>query len=173
MTPARWPDSQKLPPVKRIKRSGFLPSLWRYVGTLNACRSSDQIAFQRLKQWFANRASGGYTSRRDIDPWVPLLQRLHQIRNPRPRRRSAVQQFMADYAGAVTTAFNIQYPDSGGLSSSQRMNARQNVAKTLLARDYSHLTTELDKKAVAHHDVAIEEWGMILGDISLAEDVSQ
>ena len=36
--------------------------------------SRDRLAFQRLTQWFVNRASGASESRRDFLTWLPLLQ---------------------------------------------------------------------------------------------------
>ena len=50
----------------------------------------DRCPFQRLTQWFSNRASANGETRRDTLEWLPLLQRLHQLRNPRPRKRNTV-----------------------------------------------------------------------------------
>lgn len=131
---------------------------------------SDRLSFQRLTTWFINRASA---KRRDPPTWVPLLQRLHQIRNPRPRCRTVIQQFMREYAAEVNAAFVSRHADGGKLSNSQKMNLRHDVAKTLLANRYHHLTKQLEKNAAAQHEADMEEWGLMLEDISAAEDVSR
>lgn len=106
--------------------------------------------------------------------WLPLLQRLHELRNPRPRKRTAIQQFMVDYPDVVKAAFVAKYLDTSSLTSAEKMNARHDVAKSLLFSDeYSHLATGLHKKAVVEHEADMEEWQMILDGISAAQDVSQ
>ena len=53
------------------------------------------------------------------------------------------------------------------------MNLRFDMAKLLLAQKYSHLITELEKKATEQHNADTDEWGLILDGISFAEDVPQ
>lgn len=128
----------------------------------------DQSAFQRLSHWFANHA----TAKRDTLPWFTLLQRLHQIRNPHPRRRSAVQQFLSGYPDEVEEAF-LQRVGDKTLTNAQKMNLRYDVAKTLLAEQYSHLKSELEDIAAEQYEVDLSQWNLVLDGISLAEDVSQ
>ena len=174
MTSKRWTDLQGLYLAKRVKRNVLKNNLLRcVVEVLSAHRSSDRIAFQRLTQWFANRATVTNLPRHNILAWLPLLQQLHQIRNPRPRRRTTVQQFMRDHADTVNAAFVSKYTDSRNFSSPQRMNLRYDLAKSMLSRRYSHLVAGLDEKAVTEHKASMEEWEVVLQDISLAEDVSQ
>ena len=78
---------------------------------------------------------------------------------------------MLDYPDAVNAAFIHQYADGGKLSSAQKMNVRFDVAKVLLAQKYSHLTTELERKATEKHNVELDEWNLILDGVSSAEDV--
>jgi hypothetical protein len=121
-----------------------------------------------------NHSSAKSDARVGTLPWFPLLQRLHQIRNPRPRRRTAIQQFMSDYATDVNAALLTRCPDPSALSAAQKLNMRYDVAKTLLSSEkYSHLTEELDAKAVAQHDIDATEWSLALEDISSAKDVSR
>ena len=130
--------------------------------------------FQRLKQWFSNRAAAANSGpQRDDLAWTPLLQQLHQSRNTRPRQRTAVQQFMRDYADEVKAAFTAKYGDGKNLSNAQRMNNQHAIAKSLLYEKYSHLVSELEEKAKAQNVTGVKEWNMILEDISLAENVAQ
>ena len=145
----------------------------REVGRLTCLldRGVDRYSFQCLSQWFLNHASANNGVQRDTLAWLPLLQRLHRLRNPRPRKRNAVQQFMLDYSDTVNAAFVRKYAHGGGFSAAEKMNLRYDVAKALLARSYSHLTTGLDKKATEQHNADTDEWGLILDGISFAEDV--
>jgi len=80
---------------------------------------------------------------------------------------------MRDHADTVNAAFVSKYTDSRNFSSPQRMNLRYDLAKSMLSRRYSHLVAGLDEKAVTEHKASMEEWEVVLQDISLAEDVSQ
>ena len=80
---------------------------------------------------------------------------------------------MLEYPEVVNAAFVSWHGDGKNLSSAQKMNLRHDVAKSLLSRQYAKLKPDLDKKAAAQQEVDMDEWGMILEDISLAEDVSQ
>ena len=129
---------------------------------------ADRPAFQRLTRWFSNHASdepGGLG-------WLPLLQRLHQLRNPCPRQRSAVQQFMLDHADTVDTAFHHRQGDDKKLTGLQKVNARHEVAKALLAGQYSNLKAELNKRATDQHNLEMDEWNLVLEGVTSAEDVA-
>ena len=130
-------------------------------------------AFQRLKRWFINRASASNGSFGNALSWQPLLQRLHQIRNTRPRRRSPVQQFMLDHSDEVSAAVASRCADGAKLTNPQLMNLRYEVARSLLGSKDPSLTEELGKKATIQHEAALNEWSLVLEDISTAEDVSQ
>lgn len=141
---------------------------------LGVRKSADRLAFQRLTHWFVNHASASSTTRHETSAWLPLLERLHKIRNPRPRCRTAVQQFMLDRSSDVDAALVKQYPDSKGLSNSHKMNLRYEVAKFLLTdRRYSHLVDGLERKAAAQHKTDMNTWSLALDDTSMAEDASQ
>ena len=135
--------------------------------------SSDRPAFQRLTQWFTNHASTASVTRRDTLTWLPLLQRLHQIRNHRPRCHTTIQQFMLEYPSEINAAFVSKYADGSGLTSSQKLNLCYDTAKFLLYNRFSLITKELDQRAAAEHKAALDEWSLILKDISAAKDIPQ
>lgn len=80
---------------------------------------------------------------------------------------------MLEYSREVNTAFVSRHSDGKNLSNAQRLNLRYDVAKTLLSNQYSRLVNELENRAKAQHDTEMEEWNLILEDISLADDVSR
>jgi hypothetical protein len=125
--------------------------------------------FQRLVHWFANR--GG--ARQDVLTWFPLLQQLHQSRNPRPRQRTTVQQFMLDHPDVVKAAFVSRYSDGGNLTNVEKINLRRKLANTLLNNGHSHLKDGLDKKAAAQFKADTDEWDLALEDVFAAKDPSQ
>ena len=55
----------------------------------------------------------------------------------------------------------------------QRMNLQHSVAKGLLDKQYSHLGDALEKKALDQHNMAVNEWNLILDNVSFADDVPQ
>ena len=77
---------------------------------------------------------------------------------------------MRDYADEVKVAFTAEHGDGKNLSNAQRMNFQHDTAKALLHGKYSHLIGKLEEKTKAEHDTEMEEWELILKDISLAED---
>ena len=80
---------------------------------------------------------------------------------------------MLDYPRKVNAAFAGQYGDGKNLSNTQHLNFRHHVAKAILSDRHSHLTKELEKKAKAQHAIDMEEWNMILNDITLSNDPAQ
>ena len=80
---------------------------------------------------------------------------------------------MQDYPDTVDAAFIHRHGDGGKLSSTQKMNLRYEIAKSLLAQKYSHLTSELETKATNQHNMDLDEWNLILDGVSYAEDVPQ
>jgi hypothetical protein len=135
---------------------------------------ADRVSFQRVTTWFINRASAATNgSRRDTLSWFPLLRRLHKIRNPRPRRRTAAQQFMHDSPSQVNAGFISQHGDGKNMNSIQRLNLRCEVARSMLSNAHSNLVNDLESRAKAHHDAEMNEWSMTLDDVLSAEDVGQ
>jgi len=80
---------------------------------------------------------------------------------------------MSEYPLEVNAAFVSRHGDGKDLTSAQRLNSRYDVAKALLSNQYSHLVGQLDKKAAAQHSIEMDEWSMILEDISLVGDVGR
>ena len=134
--------------------------------------SADRAAFQCLATWFSNHTSV-LNSQRDTLAWFPLIQRLHQIRNPHPRRQTTVQQFMLDHVDIINASFLHRFSDGKDLSNAQKMNAWHDLARSLLAGRYSHLIGELTQKAADQHDVKVNEWSLTLDNISSAEDITR
>lgn len=79
---------------------------------------------------------------------------------------------MLDYPSEVDKIFLELHSDKN-LTSAQKMNLRYDAAKSLLARRYSHLTSELEKKLDNQYKADLNQWNLVLDDVSLAEDVSQ
>lgn len=79
---------------------------------------------------------------------------------------------MADYGDEVNDAYRKRYGGES-VSKTQKMNFRFDVARALLHDRFSHLMGELDRKADAQHQVDINQWNLVLDDISAAADVSQ
>lgn len=94
------------------------------------------------------------------------------MRNTRPRKRTAAQQFGVDYSREVNAAFVSRYGDGKNFSSGNRLNLHNAMSESLLKKQYSHLTNELNKKAKAEYKAEADEWNLALENISLADDVS-
>ena len=126
---------------------------------------------QRVKQWFSYRAQ----SKLPHDPagWSHILQRLHESANPKPRKRSAVQQFMLEEPSIVETEFTIKYKDGRGLDGTERMNKRYDIAKQLLYNRYKHRIVNLEANARDSHKRELEQWSLTLDSIELAPDVNE
>ena len=130
----------------------------------------DRVTFQRLTAWFNNNRPA---SERGIGhEWLPLLQQLHQIRNPRPRRRTAAQQFMQDYPKEFNAAFVSRHGDGRHLQPAERLNLCMELAKSMVNGGHSHLFNDLERKAKQQHEKALVEWELSLDNISEASDVS-
>ena len=171
MIPRKWQGLRQSHLAKKNSRRKSNKPFERSVGSPFHWIGVDRYPFQCLLQWFSNHASANNGTRRDSLAWLPLLRRLHQLRHPRPRKRSAVQQYMLDYPDRVNAAFIHKYADGRKLSSAEKMNLRYEVAKVQLAQKYSHLIAELEKKATEQHNAEVDEWSLILDGVSFAEDV--
>ena len=79
---------------------------------------------------------------------------------------------MAEYPDEVDEAFLNAHGD-GPFSSTQRMNARYDVAKSLFLHDYHQLSGELEERAEEHHQAELSVWTLVLQNIACAEDVSR
>ena len=80
---------------------------------------------------------------------------------------------MQDYPREVNAAFVARHGDGKNISSGNRLNLRYEIAKALLSHERAGLVNELENKAKAEHIVEMNEWNMILDDISSANDVGQ
>lgn len=79
---------------------------------------------------------------------------------------------MYEQAEVLNAAFASRYGDGRNLTKGDRLNTRTRLAKSLLARQYSHLVNDLRQNAMDHHRKEMREWDLILEDISEASDVS-
>ena len=80
---------------------------------------------------------------------------------------------MRDYPDEVKTAFSEQHGDGKNFSNARRMNSQHEVAKALLYNKYAHLLGELEERAKTDHVAGMNEWNMVLGDLSHAKNVVQ
>lgn len=79
---------------------------------------------------------------------------------------------MHEHPREVKEAFTKQYGDGKNLTSGQRLNFQQDVARDLLHSKHSDLIPELEREAKCKHDAGMDEWDLVLRDISEAEDIS-
>lgn len=127
------------------------------------------MIFQRIKGWFAYQAQNKALS--DNHSWFPLLQRLHESANPKPRKHSVVHQFMLEEPTIVNTEFKIRFSDGRGLDGTQQMNRRYDIAKKLLVERYPHRNLSLEANSRADHDREMQQWSLTLSSIGIAPDV--
>jgi hypothetical protein len=80
---------------------------------------------------------------------------------------------MLDYPVEVNATFVSWYSDSRALTNSQKMNLCYDMAKLLLSNWFSHLINNLNQKAADQHKADIDEWSLMLQDVSAAKDISQ
>jgi len=83
-----------------------------------------------------------------------------------------MQQFMFEYPDVVDKAYLDKYGDDS-LASIQKINLRYDVAKALFVERYSHLTAELEEKADEQLNEELDQWNLVMEDISSAENVSE
>src|ERR1700753_1824658 len=127
---------------------------------------------QRITTWFSYRASARNSARgREANAWLPLLKRSNQQANPKPRCRSAAQQLMFEDPKAVNEAFFAQYGDGKSLTRAERMNKRNEIAKTLVKTTWSEQAPGLEKRAKETHERELREWNLELDHVEEAEEV--
>lgn len=80
---------------------------------------------------------------------------------------------MRDHPSKVNAAFSSQHGDGKDLGKAERMNLRNEIARTLLSEEDSDVAAQLGERAKSQHDAEMEEWNLILEGVSLASDVSQ
>jgi hypothetical protein len=134
-------------------------------------RYHDHLRMQRITAWFSYRATV-QNSNRLGGAWTPILKQLHLKLNPKPRRRSVVQQLMHEEPMVVNAAFVSKYGEGRGMSHPERLNRRNEVAKQLVASTYKEKVPELERRAKDAHERELKEWGCELDQIEEAEDVS-
>lgn len=78
---------------------------------------------------------------------------------------------MLDKPHEVNAAFVAWHGDGKNITNAQRLNLRYEVAKSMVHTEGSSLINKLETKAMAEHTTEMNEWNMILDDISLAKDV--
>lgn len=126
---------------------------------------------QRIKQWFAYQ-SQNRLPRGENAGWFHLLQRLHESANPKPRKRSVIQQFMLEQPSLVDIEFVAKYGNGCGMDGTERMNKRYEVAKKLVESRYKHLFLDLESHARESHEKEVRQWSLTLDSIELAADVN-
>ena len=132
---------------------------------------SDKVQFsQRVTTWFSYRASL-QTSSHEGGVWFQLLKRMHEQGNTKPRCRSVPSQFAFEHPEVINAAFAEAYGEGEGLSGTQKMNYRYELAKTLVQTSHSHLVEGLKDRAKEAHEQELKEWSLGLGDIGEAEDI--
>jgi hypothetical protein len=124
---------------------------------------------QCIKQWFAYH-SQCHVSRTETN-WANLIQCLHEPSNPKPRKRSVVQQFVLENTAQVDAAFVSKYGEGRGMDGAERMNKRQDLAKRILYGEHKNQIPALENRAREDHKQEIKQWSMLLDDITQASDV--
>ena len=130
----------------------------------------DIIFVQRVKAWFSYRAAL-QNSRHEGGIWYRLLKHAHEQASPKPRCRSVAQQFAFENPEVVDTAFAQHHGKGEDLTRTQKMNCRNDLAKSLVNTTYKHLIDDLATRAKETHKQELMEWGLGLGDIGEAEDI--
>lgn len=105
--------------------------------------------------------------------WLPLLKRIHQQNNPKPRCRSVAQQLMFEDPKAVDDAFHVVYGIGEGMTPATRMNKRNEIAKDLVFGPLSDRAEDLQKRAKEIHERELREWGLELDSIEEATDIHE
>ena len=80
---------------------------------------------------------------------------------------------MLEHRKEVDSAFLERHSDGDSLPGVLKMNILYDLAKTLFNEKYSHLEDKLKRRADEQHDAELEEWNMILEDVSLSPDTPQ
>ena len=124
---------------------------------------------QRITSWFSYRASSRHN---EHNTWTPLLKWIHKQSNPKPRCRTPAQQFMLEEPSIVNAAFVSKYGEGRGMERIERVNKRNELAKSLVTTTYKHLVVGLEARAKATHEREMKEWAIELDDIEQAEDVT-
>lgn len=124
---------------------------------------------QRVKQWFAYH-SQNHISRTETG-WSHVLQRLHEHSNPKPRKRSVVQQFMLENPELIDAAFISKHGEARGMDGAERMNKRFGFAKQILNGERQNEIPDLKQRARDLHEQELRQWSLALEDIDLAPDV--
>ena len=126
---------------------------------------------QKVTSWFSYRSSV-HKSHHEGGAWTPILKRIHKLANPKPRRRTVVQQFMHEKPQIVDDAFHALYGEAGPMSRADRLNKRNEVAKRLVSTTYKDMEAELEQRAKETLERESKEWALELDEIEEAEDVT-
>ena len=125
---------------------------------------------QRIAAWFSNRGSSRALHEGGV--WAPILKHIHKKLNPKPRCRSAAQQFMHEEPTVIKTAFETAYGEGIGMKKIERLNKLNETARELTTTRYAEMVPELERRAKEAHEQEKKEWELDLDKIEEAEDVS-
>jgi hypothetical protein len=78
---------------------------------------------------------------------------------------------MHENPAVVDAALAELCTETTGLTRVEKMNRRNELARTLVKTTHAHLAQGLAERAKATHELELKEWGLRLDDISEAEDV--
>ena len=123
-----------------------------------------------MKTWFSYQASV-HNSHQDGSDWFRILKHIHQQATSKPCCCSIPQQFALENPKVVDAKFTQHYGEGRDLTPVQRMNSRNELAKSLVNTTYKHLADNLEKCAKEAHEREMSEWGLNLDNIGEAEDV--
>lgn len=124
---------------------------------------------QKIKSWYSYRSTRH--TRRDDTYWTPILKSIHKKANSKPRCRNPAQQLNSEKANTVNNAFNKLYGDAVTMPRGERMNKRNEVAKSLVQAESEADIKALKQRAKQEHERALKEWELELDSIEEAEDV--
>ena len=78
---------------------------------------------------------------------------------------------MHEKPAVIKAAFEANYKDGEGLSPSERLNKRNEVARHLVATTYKDIVPELERRAKEAHEQDLKTWGLDLDGIGEAQDI--
>lgn len=124
---------------------------------------------QRIGTWFSYRASLR-NSRHEGSVWHQALKRIREQANSKPRCRSLSQQFAFENPGIIDSTFAKAHSGED-LTRTEKMNYRNELARTLVETTYKHLAGDLERRAKETNEQELREWTFALDEIGEAEDI--
>lgn len=80
---------------------------------------------------------------------------------------------MLEYPDVVDKAFLERHGDGDLPPGLQKVNLRYNMARALFIKKYSHLMVELEEKVDRQHNEELNQWNLVLEDVSSTDDISE